>query len=191
MKQNVARSKAYEVAHHRAVAARIRELYDQAAQVTTISTRARMVRLQEIIEADPGEIVRVVTEPCGVCWADDLVLAGAMDRALAIRGPMPDTDAPRDDCPDCRGHGVSRIIITPTDQLSPSARRLLKAIKQKSDGSIEVQMHDQLSASDQLNRMAGVYVEKSVSLNATVAIPVPENVTAADALAFIKSLTPS
>lgn len=186
MKPAVVRQRAYELAHDPAVAARIRELYAQAAEGTTISARARMVRLQEICEADPGEIARVVTEPCRECWADDLVLAAALDRGL-----IPDTDAPREDCPACHAHGLQRVIVTPTDQLSPSARRLLKGVRQKADGAIEVQMHDQLAASDQLNRMAGVYVDKSVSINANVNIPVPDKVTAADALAFLKSLTPS
>jgi hypothetical protein len=186
MKPAHIRQCAYELVHDPAVAARIRQLYAQAAKGTTISTRARMVRLQEITEADPAELARVVTEPCCDCWADDLVLAAAIDRGLIF-----DTSAPRDDCPGCYGNGVQRVIVTPTDQLSPSARRLLKAVRQKSDGSIEVVMHDQLAASDQLNRMAGVYVDKSVSVNANVNIPVPETVTAADALAFLKSLTPS
>src|SRR5258708_1202490 len=77
MKPGHIRHRAYELAHEPKVASRIRALYEHAAKDTTISARARMVRLQEITEADPGEICRVVSEPCGVCWADDLVLAAA------------------------------------------------------------------------------------------------------------------
>lgn len=174
MRPNVIRQRAYELVHEPRVAARIRQLYDQAAKDTTISARVRMVRLQEICEADSAEIVRVVTEPCSMCWADDLVMASAADRALAKLAPWPDLNAPRDDCPACRGHGASRMVLTPTDQLSPAARRLLKAVRQKSDGSIEVVMHDQLQATDMLNKMQGVYVDRSVSINANVNVPPPD-----------------
>jgi phage terminase small subunit len=208
MKPNVIRQRGYELAHHPTVAARIRALFEAAAKDTTISARARMVRLQEITEADPGELVRTVVECCRSChgaghnyqWHDDADYARAWDAAIADSTPLPSMAGgfgfsphlpPHDDCPACSGYGVPRVVVTPTDQLSPSARRLLKAVRQKSDGSIEVQMHDQLAASDQLNRMQGVYVEKSVAINANVAIPVPDKVSAADALAFIKSLTPS
>src|SRR5258708_33714843 len=50
MKPATVRQRGYELAHEPAVAARIRELYDEAAKDTTISARARMVRLQEMCE---------------------------------------------------------------------------------------------------------------------------------------------
>jgi Terminase small subunit len=180
------RQKAYELAHEPAVAGRVREILAQAAEGTKISTRARMIRLQEIVEASPDEIVSIVAERCPHCWLDPLALAAVLDRGL-----VPDTSAAQGDCASCKGHGVRRVVITPTDDLSPSARKLLKSVRQKADGSIEVRLHDQLAASDQLNKMQGVYVDKSVSINANINVPVPQSVTASDALAFLKSLTPS
>jgi hypothetical protein len=140
----------YELAHSPAVAARVRELLAQAAEGTLICARARMVRLQAIAGADPSELVRVVAEPCKDCHATPAADA--------------DTTVPREDCATCRGGGVRRVVITPTDQLSPSARMLLKAVRQK-DGDIEIRLHDQLAAIDLLNRMEGVYVDRSVTLN--------------------------
>lgn len=166
--------RAYELVHEPAVAARVRELLAQAAEGTTISARARMVRLQEIIEADPGELVRVVVLNCPSCWSD-LALAAALDR-----GEVPDTDGPQEDCPACRGRGVQDVRITPTDKLSASARRLLKGIRRKSDGSIEVLMHDAVAASDQLNRMQGAYVERSQSIVAHVHVEPLRDMTPAE-----------
>src|SRR5262245_29757540 len=53
MLPSTVRQRAYELRHSADVAARIRALYDEAAKGTTISARARMVRLQNIIDADP------------------------------------------------------------------------------------------------------------------------------------------
>ena len=161
------KQRAYELVHQPAVAARVRELLAQAAEGTTISARTRMVRLQDIVEADPSELVHIVAEPCPQCWADAMVMAVAIDNAAAAGADL-DLQAPRESCTDCKGHGVRRVVITPTDDLSPAARRLLKSVRQKADGSIEVHLHDQLAALDQLNRMQGVYVDKSVSVTAHV-----------------------
>ncbi|HEY4215011.1 MAG TPA: terminase small subunit [Steroidobacteraceae bacterium] len=202
------RQRAYDLVHDPGVAARIRELYAAAAVDTVVDARSRMVRLQEIVEADPGELVRVVAEPCRHCygdghayqWIDPAEHAAACVAATRDGQPWPDCDGgfgfdptrdPAPDCIRCRGEGVTRVAITPTDKLSPSARRLLKSIRQKASGEIEVRLHDPLVASDQLNRMQAVYLDRSVSINANVNVPVPEAVSAADALAFLKTLTPS
>ncbi len=183
-KYGTIRQRGYELAHEPAVAARVRALLVKAAEGTTISARARMVRLQEIVEANPDELVSVVAEPCPACWSDPLACAAALDR-----GVVPDTDNPQEGCASCKGHGARRVVITPTDALSPSARKLLKSVRQKADGSIEVHLHDQLAASDQLNKMQGVYVDRSVSVNVTV--PALKDLTNEQALDFLHSLKPT
>lgn len=184
------RQRAYELAHEPAVAARVREILAVAAEGTTISARSRMVRLQDIVEADPSELVRVVVLGCERCWSDDISLAVAMDRALAA-GTTLDMDAPQPDCRACRGHGAPRVVVTPTDQLSPSARRLLKSIRQKASGEIEIRMHDQLVAADMLNKMQSVYVDRSVSINAHVNVPALKDMSTEDALNFLETLRPT
>jgi hypothetical protein len=119
-----------------------------------------------------------------------MALAAAMDRALATSTPL-DMESPQQDCPSCRGHGGSRVIVTPTDQLSPAARRLLKGVRQKANGEIEVRLHCQLTAADMLNKMQGVYVDRSVSINANVNVPPPKDWTPEDRLAFLNSLKPA
>ena len=215
MKPATVRQRGYELAHEPAVAARIRELYDQAAQGTTISARARMVRLQEITEADPGEVVRVVAESCRHChgvfhqyqWTDELAFAMELAKAIddnaqfpgELQKPLP-TDAggygfdphrePHESCPQCHGYGVQRVVVTPTDKLSPSARRLMKGVRAKPDGTIEVQMHDAIAASDQLNRMQGAYVDRSVSVTVN-ATPALKDMTREQQLEFLQSLAPT
>lgn len=81
--------------------------------------------------------------------------------------------------------------ITPTDELSEAGRALFKGVRQRSDGSIHVLLEDRQAASDQLNKMQSVYVTRSVSLNANVTVPVPDSISPADALAFLKTLAPA
>jgi hypothetical protein len=61
----------------------------------------------------------------------------------------------------------------------------------KSDGSVEVLMHDQLAASVELHKLLGMHVSRSVNANVNVNVPAPKQLTAAEALAYIKSLTPA
>jgi phage terminase small subunit len=202
MKVRSVREMGYQTAHEPAVRARVRELLAQAAEGATISARARMMRLQLITEADPGELVSVVAEACRWCngkghayqWVDfeeylaALSVATAKNEERTAKGqrprPLPSDDGgygydpqaePHEDCPRCKGEGMQRVRVTPTDKLSPSARALLKGIRQKPDGTIEVHMHDAVAASDQLNRMQGVYVDKSISLNISTHVePLPD-----------------
>lgn len=38
---------------------------------------------------------------------------------------------------------MRRVVLTQTEELSATGRRLLKSVRQKADGSIEVHVHDQ------------------------------------------------
>lgn len=203
---------AYNLAHRPDVAARVRALTALAAETTLISTRSRMVALQRIVEADPTEVASIRGLCCRHChgkdygyqWRNAAEFARALDKyGASLKGPkplpMPDasggfgfvgTHAPNRECPHCMGDGITRVSLTPSDELSPGARALIKSIRQKADGSIEVQLHDKLTASDQLNRMAGVYVEKSVHLNIDIK-PLSPDMSHADMLDLIESVRPS
>ena len=201
-----------KLAHLPAVEHRVRALTAAAAQNTLVDTRSRMVALQRVVEADPTEIVSIIGNACRHChgidhefhWRDANELCRALDRhlaSLATPDPLPRPSAhggfgyrgdvpPHDDCPQCLGDGVTHVRLTPSDELSPNARALLKGIRAKPDGTIEVSFHDKLAASDQLNRMAGVYVEKRVNLNVDVS-PLAPDMSQADMLALIDSVRPS
>jgi phage terminase small subunit len=209
------RQRAYELLHEPRVAERIRQLIAEAAEGTTVSARARMVRLQEIVDGDPGELVRVVAECCRWChghghayqWIDGAEYAQALRVAMVAsqvrpraERPLPTDDGgygfdarrePHEECPRCGGEGHQVVRITPTEALSPSARRLFKSVRQKASGEIEVRLHDQLEALDMLNRMQNVYIERSVNLTAHVAVPPPKDWTREEQLAFLESLRPA
>jgi hypothetical protein len=63
------------------------------------------------------------------------------------------------------GHGVSRVVLTPTDELSPAARALFKSAEQNEKGEIKIHTHDQAAALDMLNKMHSSYVTRSLNLN--------------------------
>jgi hypothetical protein len=80
--------------------------------------------------------------------------------------------------------------VTPTDELSPSARKLLKGIRQKASGEIEIRLHDQLEAADMLSRLQGAYIDRSVHVTAHVDLPKFESMTREQQLEFLDSLRP-
>jgi hypothetical protein len=155
-------------AHH--VQARIRALREAAAERAEISIASRMALLDSIVHAPVYELERVVRCVCPTCWPD-VVYAEAVARYLASPDtvPPPDVDSPRPACP---GGPHQRIETTPTDELSGAARASYRGARYRPDGSIEVLMEDRQSAIDLLNKMQGVYVQRSesrsMSISATV-----------------------
>ncbi len=152
------------------VRARITELKAKSdAQVeSTFAERAAWLRL--VVTADPAELSRIVTYACDLCWHDEAIAAAyaahfAPTEFHEERPELPDTKKPRLDCPHCRGHGVSQVVLTPTDELSPAGRALFKSAKQNEKGVIEITTHDQGAALDMLNKMHSSYVTRSLNLN--------------------------
>lgn len=68
-------------------------------------------------------------------------------------------------CPACMGAGTLHVIIADTTKLSPAGLKLYKGIRVKGDGSVEVLMHDQVAARDQLHRLLGAYKD-TLAVNA-------------------------
>jgi terminase small subunit-like protein len=186
---NALSSHASRLASVPAVQGRIRALQRAAATEATFDVREHMQRLSELALGDVGEWFTLVIEPCKACYppADaEALLAAAFDGYCEAigRGDVaspPSTDTPRTNCLGCLGHGVTRHVVKPSDEVSAAGRRLVKSIKQKGDGSIELTFIDQLGAHAQLAQLAGWIVDKSMALHATVpasTLPkaTPENV---------------
>ncbi|MEO8062145.1 MAG: terminase small subunit [Pseudomonadota bacterium] len=167
---------ASRLANEPVIAARIRELRDEAAALTTINTAARMQWLHDIETADPNELERVLLFNCRHCrgedhryqWTDGMEFADACDAAQRMSKPLPGCDGgfgfnaalePVATCSQCRGQGEPRKIVADTTKLTGRAARLYKGCRVKANGEIEILMHDQLAARDQLNRMLGAYKE--------------------------------
>jgi len=157
------------------VRARILELKKLADSEieSTFAERASWLRL--IVSADPDELTRVVREPCDSCWTDHEIAAAygvhfAPTPFHEDRPPLPDTQKPRPSCAFCRGEGHTRVVVTPTDELSPAGRALFKGASQDDKGVIKIQMHDQATALDMLNRMHSSYVTRSLNMNVNAAV---------------------
>jgi len=184
----------HELNRNPKVVRRIAELKQRNdAQIeSTFAERASWLRL--VTQADPAELSRVVHDPCGNCWTDE-----EMARAIAAhfapnpfnpdepRPALPDTDKPRSECPHCRGDGIARVVLTPTDELSPAGRALFKGARQKENGEIEIFMHDQAAALDMLNKMHSSYVTRSLNLNANVAVHAARDASPEDAMRLFEA----
>ena len=184
-------SNAHKLAVVPHVAARIRMLKRAAAERHVCSIASRMMLLDDMVHANPAELTRVVVQPCGECWTDE-ALAAAMVAYMAARGrgePVEptNTDAPRHDCERCAGDGISRVVLTPTAELSAGARALFKSAKQNAKGEIIVETHDRLAAIAELNKMqdGALAATRSMSLSLNAFIPAASDVhDAASALAL-------
>lgn len=159
----------------RDVALRVQELRDEAAAATLMSAKELIQDWADIANADPNEIVSVVSENCRHChgeghayqWVDEAEYALSVAEALKRKGGVPPTcdggygynraRLPAADCPVCFGEGYQRVKLHDTSRLSGRARKLYKGAKQKADGSIEVLMHDQQQARESLAKIFGAF----------------------------------
>lgn len=157
------------------VAARIQELRDAAAQTLMVSVQDLMQDWLDIATADPNEIVTHVRVPCHYCHGEGFAYqwteqeyARACDVAMRakVATPLPDMSGgfgytenrdPNPMCPECFGHGHGRVRVTDTSKLSPKARKLYQGAKQDRFGAVEVMMHSQEKARDNLGRVLGAF----------------------------------
>jgi hypothetical protein len=173
------------------VVARIRELKIAADDDTVQALSERMAWLRLIISADPRELSRVVHNPCGNCWTD-ITLAEAITAHYAMhefgeRPALPDETRPNPRCKHCEGDGVQRVVLTPTDELSPAGRALFKGAEQNEKGVIKIYMQDQLAAADMLNKLQSLYVTKSLNMNVNASVHAARDSRPEDALRLFEA----
>lgn len=159
---------------------RVRELLAEASQ-RAIITVAEVLRMNvELATANPAELVRVSSHNCRHChglnneyqWRDPDEYAEAcareLDEAVQLkRVPKLPSDVggygftihakPSRECEHCAGIGESRVALTDTSELSGSAAKLLKGIKQDRFGAITIELHDQQKALAEVARILGAY----------------------------------
>ena len=172
------------------VRARIDELRAKADQETVSTIAERMAWLRLVVQGDPEELSKIVTYPCPMCWTEETIATEYSAHFAAnpfnpdddeTRAPLPDVTKPRGACHSCRGEGQLRVVLTPTDELSPAARALFKGAKQKESGEIEIYMHDKIAAADMLNKMQSSYVTRSLNINANVAVHAAKDISTEEA----------
>lgn len=79
---------------------------------------------------------------------------------------------PNQDCPECFGEGVNRVVFKDTRDLSPGARLLYAGVKTTQNG-MEIKMHDPQAALRDIGRHLGMFKDKvehsgSVGVHKTV-----------------------
>lgn len=208
--QATVRVNASRLLHTPSVARRIRELQDAAAERAVRSNAALMADLEEMVDANPGELVRIETGACRCCWGEhgkhqwrhEAEYAAACDAALADPGtPWPsiaggfgyDTGRPPNpDCGACDGKGLSRVVYGSTAEVSRAAQRLVRGVETWPDGTLKrLHLHDQTALRIELHKLRGLHIERSVSLNVNASVPTPKDMTAAQALDYLESLRPT
>jgi phage terminase small subunit len=197
--RHATRQRGYELVHAPRIAARIAQLRAVAADRALTSTDRLIQELEDIVAADPNELASLSVAACRHChgvghqyqWVDEdewaIAAAAALDRGKAIPSQAGGVGfnanlSPSDECPKCSGSGAPMVRFTDTDKLSPQARRLFKGVELRPDGSVRVMMHDQLEARKELHRLRGMLVDRSVSINANVAVSQPSDLATPDAL---------
>jgi len=158
------------------------------------TVRDALVRLIETAAADPNELIGLRVGCCRFCHGDNhryqwrereyLEACDAVEKRNAHpkrtgeEEPLPDpaggfdydhTRAPHDECPECRGEGVERIVARDTTKLSRGARMLYRGVKQTRNG-IEVVLADQDKALQDAIRILGGFTDTvDVRLRAAIA----------------------
>jgi hypothetical protein len=147
------------------VAARVRELQDAAANRSTRTAAALIAELEQMVDADIGELVRLDVASCEACWPVET------DRS---REPNPD-------CSACHGAGEPRVKFNSTADASLGVRRLLRGVELYPNGSLKrLLLHDQMAARIELHRLKGLHIDRSVSVTAHVHVEPLRDMTPAE-----------
>jgi hypothetical protein len=138
------------------VTARLREHQEAISLIPSGKSAARLIfELEELVDADPNELIRVEHRACLGCW------------------PMSEHHLePNDECTACHGVGVRLVFLQDTDKVSPGARRLYKGIECNPDGTVKkLLLHDQMAARVELHKLKGLHIERSFNLNVNKNLP--------------------
>lgn len=166
---------------------KIKEAMKDRSIRTGITADKVLERYWHIATADPNELTQVRHINCRHChgidhqfqWRNEEEYESALQSALAeekaMQEDMPGYQAvlptdeggygfnpiaePHEDCPRCYGEGKTDLYIGDTRNLSPQGQALFAGVKQTKAG-IEVLMHDQKSALDQVARHLGMFNDK-------------------------------
>jgi hypothetical protein len=171
------------------IMARLHVHQHAVATMTVKSIDALIRELEEMVDADVNEFISLKTGACRHCWGvgglylwrDMSEYEAAVMTSITLKKPPPELNGgvgyrfdqgPNPECVQCEGEGVQRVRIRETDDVSPGARRLFKGIECHPDGSIKkIILADQLPARQELHRVRGMHVERSLNVNANVNVP--------------------
>jgi phage terminase small subunit len=149
---------------------------EAAAAAAEVDTQLVVSELYGLAMADPRDLMKVERDCCRFCNGIDYKYQWTpaqfqreTNKALANDELPPDLEGgvnfdprlpPVEDCPECHGRGVERVVITPSAKLSRGAARLLASMKQTKDG-IEIKTRDQDAALMAMGRVVGIFKDKT------------------------------
>lgn len=144
--------------------------------------------------ADPRELVEYVYKCCRHCHGIDhqyqmtprqlkdrtdehksILAASKIDKTVPKPGPLDTLGGlgfdqnrdPHEDCPECNGNGIPRLVLKDTRYLSPGALALYGGVKEGKDG-IEIKISDQRPYLEMLARLFNMDVEREAPMVAVV-----------------------
>jgi hypothetical protein len=169
--RSTVRVNAFRLLRNPKVVQRVRELQDAAADRSLRSTAGLIRDLEQMVEADVNELMRLDVAACRRCWSK--------------RGHRADRE-PNPECASCHGAGIPRVKFASTADVSAGARRLLRGLELFPDGSVKrVLLHDQMAARIELHRLRGMVTDRSISLHLNAAIPPLPDLTPAQIVELI------
>ena len=173
---------------------RIMEIAD-AASVAAQFGHVELFRMYaEMASADANELIGLRVGCCRYCRGEDFGYqwrerefleecdkVEEYNRKGKDQKPLPNiaggfgydhTLEPVDDCPECRGEGLQRVVPRDTTKLSPGARLLYGGVKQTRAG-LEILIADQQKARENLGRLLGAFkdgvrIDGSISAGAAL-----------------------
>lgn len=155
---------------------------EKRSERTKITQDMVLQRYWMMATANPNELTQVRRTCCRHCygvehefqWKDEGEFQSALARETAAakeeeRPPRLLNDfggygfdsslSPHAKCPECHGDGHLSTFFQDTRDLSPAALALFAGVKQTKEG-LEIKMHDQKAALDQIARHLGMFNDK-------------------------------
>lgn len=179
-----------KVKEHPYLLAKRAELFKRTAEV-----QERVLgKIYGAAMADPRELVEYVYKCCRYCHGIDhqyqmtprqlrdredehkaMVAAAKVDKTAPKPGVLDTLGGlgfdqnrdPHEDCPECNGNGIPRLVLKDTRHLSPGALALYGGVKEGRDG-IEVKVADQRPYLEMLARLFNMDVEREAPVVAVV-----------------------
>jgi len=173
-----AKQQASELLRTPAVAAAIEAAMAERSARLRINADMVVERWWRIATADPNDLVQLRRGCCRYChgadhlyqWIDaeefgEAVAASAKAKAPVV-GPSDAggygyraSSPAHPDCPRCGGRGVAEVFAADTRTLSGDAALLYAGVKETS-GGIEIRMHDQAKALENVARHLGLFKDQ-------------------------------
>lgn len=192
---NAAAVEGHKLLRNPKIAEAIKDAQERRSERTEITQDMVLQHWYNLATADPNELVQLRRLNCRHCWGidhgyqwkDEEEYNEAVESAIEtarklseskdanVEPNMPDDTGgygydrladPHSDCPVCRGEGRLDLHMADTRKLGPKGRLLYAGVKQTQAG-IEIKMHDQAKAWENVARHLGMFKDR-LEIEATI-----------------------